>query len=162
MGQKIESFEDLVVYQLALELQQEIFEVTKSFPKEEMYSLTDQIRRSSRSVGANISEAWAKRRYQAHFISKLSDSDGEQNETRHWLMSAKLCNYIPNEVYSELIEKCKSVGRKVGHMMLHADQWTLRRMVMASVRCSVICFRPYEICVQSSVLCPRTSVLWSL
>ena len=79
---KIESFEDLDVYQLTLRLQQDIFEISKSFPAEEKYSLTDQIRRSSRSVGANISEAWAKRRYPGHFISKLSDCDGEQNETR--------------------------------------------------------------------------------
>ncbi len=123
MGEKIESFEDLDVYQLALELQQEIFEVTKSFPKEETYSLTDQIRRSSRSVGANIAEAWAKRRYPAHFISKLSDSDGEQNETRHWLRSALLCQYITGETYEELLGKCKTIGRKLGSMIKNSDHW---------------------------------------
>lgn len=123
MGDRIESFEELEVYQLALELQQEIFELTKSFPKEETYSLTDQIRRSSRSVGANISEAWAKRRYPAHFVSKLSDSDGEQNETRHWLKSALLCSYVPDETYCVLVNKCKTIGRKLGHMMHHADHW---------------------------------------
>jgi four helix bundle protein len=72
------SFRDLIVYQKSRQLQRELFRITKSFPKEEMYSLTDQIRRSSRSVGANISEAWAKRRYEKHFISKLTDADGEQ------------------------------------------------------------------------------------
>ena len=83
MSERIESFRDLKVYKLAFELQQEIFELTKNFPKEETYSLTDQIRRVSRSVGANISEAWMKRRYAAHFVSKLSDADGEQAETLH-------------------------------------------------------------------------------
>jgi len=123
MGNRIESFEDLEVYQLALELQQEIFELTKTFPQEERFSLTDQIRRSSRSIGANISEAWGKRRYPAHFVSKLSDSDGEQNETRHWLKSAFLCKYISEDDSSALTTKCKTIGRKLGNMMQHSDQW---------------------------------------
>ena len=123
MGNRIESFEDLDVYQLALELQQEIFELTKTFPAEERYSLTDQIRRSSRSVGANITEAWAKRRYPAHFVSKLSDSDGEQNETRHWLKSAFLCKYISESDFNAMIDKCRAVGRKLGNMMQHSDKW---------------------------------------
>ena len=123
MGNRIESFEDLEVYQLAFELQQNIFKISKRFPKEEMYSLTDQIRRSSRSIGANITEAWSKRRYPAHFISKLSDSDGEQNETRHCLKSALACDYISKDEYGSLIVKCKITGRKRGHMMQHADQW---------------------------------------
>ena len=126
MGEKIESYEQLDVYQLSLELQQSIFDLTKSFPKEETYSLTDQIRRSSRSIGANITEAWAKRRYKAHFISKLSDSDGEQNETRHWLRSALLCGYISDDVYSGMLDKCKVIGRKLGCMMIHAEKWVLR------------------------------------
>ena len=74
---------DLDVYQLSFEVQQRIFDLSKKFPKEEKYSLTDQIRRSSRSVGANISEAWGKRRYEAHFTSKLTDADGEAEETIH-------------------------------------------------------------------------------
>ena len=77
MGDRIRSFRDLRVYEEAFRLQLEVFEVSKGFPKEELYSLTDQIRRSSRSVGANLAEAWHKRRYEAHFLSKLSDSDGE-------------------------------------------------------------------------------------
>jgi four helix bundle protein len=80
---KIQSFKDLQLYQSALDLQQQIFHLSKSFPKEETYSLTDQIRRSSRSIAANIAEAWAKRRYPAHFVSKLTDSDGENAETQH-------------------------------------------------------------------------------
>ena len=120
---KIESFEDLEVYQLALELQQEVFELSKTFPAEEKYSLTDQVRRSSRSVGGNISEAWAKRKYPAHFVSKLSDSDGEQNETRHWLQSAFLCKYIAGGDFERLVEKCKTIGRKLGNMMQHPEQW---------------------------------------
>ena len=127
MGNRIDSFEDLDVYQLALELQQEIFELTKTFPKEETYSLTDQIRRSSRSVGANITEAWAKRRYPAHFISKLSDSDGEQNETRHWLRSAHECKYISETNCDALIDKCKAVGRKLGNMMQYPEKWRPKR-----------------------------------
>ena len=123
MAGKIESFEDLEVYQLALELQQDIFELTKIFPAEERYSLTDQIRRSSRSIGANISEAWGKRRYSAHFVSKLTDSDGEQNETRHWLKSALLCNYISEVDFDALVEKCKIIGRKLGNMMQHPESW---------------------------------------
>jgi len=77
MGDRIRSFRDLRVYQVSFALQQEIFEKSKAFPKEELFSLTDQIRRSSRSIGANQAEAWHKRRYVAHFVSKLSDSDGE-------------------------------------------------------------------------------------
>ena len=79
------SFRELEVYKLSRELAGEIFQISKSFPKEETYSLTDQIRRSSRSIGAQIAEAWAKRRYEKHFISKLTDADGEQQETQHWL-----------------------------------------------------------------------------
>jgi four helix bundle protein len=123
MGDRIESFEDLEVYKLALELQQNVFALTKTFPAEERYSLTDQVRRASRSIGANISEAWSKRRYPAHFVSKLSDSDGEQNETRHWLRSAFLCNYMLESDFDMLIEKCKTIGRMLGNMMQHPDQW---------------------------------------
>ena len=94
MADKIRSFRDLKVYQFSFSLQQEIFEKSKYFPKEELFSLTDQIRRSSRSIGANQAEAWHKRRYRAHFVSKLTDSDGEQAETQHWLDTALECKYI--------------------------------------------------------------------
>lgn len=81
------SFRDLLVYQKVRAVAREIFALTKRFPKEEVFSLTDQIRRSSRSLGAQIAEAWAKRRYEAHFVSKLTDADGEQQETQHWIVN---------------------------------------------------------------------------
>lgn len=90
---------------------------SKGFPKEETYPLTDQIRRSSRSVGANLSEAWAKRRYPAHFLSKLSDSDGELQETLHWLVSAESCGYINAERFTYLHEKTLMVGKQLGSMI---------------------------------------------
>ena len=102
MSDKILSFRDLNVYKIAFSLQQEIFEITKSFPKEEIYSLTDQVRRSSRSIGANIAEAWQKRRYEAYFISKLTDSDAEQAETQHWIDTALACEYISRELHGAL------------------------------------------------------------
>jgi four helix bundle protein len=86
-----DSFRDLIVYQKSRQLQRDLFKITKSFPKEEIFSLTDQVRRSSRSIGANISESWAKRRYEKHFISKLTDADGEQMETQHWIETALDC-----------------------------------------------------------------------
>lgn len=90
---RVGSFRDLLVYQNSRQLAVEIFQLTKRFPKEEMYALTDQIRRSSRSIGGQIAEAWAKRRYEKHFISKLTDADGEQQETQHWIGIAYDCEY---------------------------------------------------------------------
>jgi four helix bundle protein len=93
-----ESYKELSVYGKARALSLEIFHLTKSFPKVEIYSLTDQVRRSSRSIGAQIAEAWAKRRYEKHFISKLTDADGEQQETQHWIETATDCGYLnPNQ-----------------------------------------------------------------
>ncbi len=126
MGAKIESFRDLNVYKLAVELQQEIFELTKKFPKEELYSLTNQIRRSSRSIGANIAEAWQKRRYPAHFVSKLSDADGEQAETQHWLDTSLKCRYLSSKEYEMLLEKCKKIGRMLGKMMAEPKSFCAR------------------------------------
>jgi four helix bundle protein len=117
MAQRIENFRDLKVYRAAFELQQEIFNISKDFPKEELYSLTDQIRRSSRSIGANIAEAWHKRRYKAHFVSKLTDSDAEQSETQHWLDTATACGYISQEKHHTLLEKCMKIGRMLGSMI---------------------------------------------
>ena len=118
-----QSFRDLIVYQKCRELQREIFKLTKLFPKEETYSLTDQIRRSSRSVGANITEAWAKRRYEKHFISKLADSDGEQMETQHWIETALECDYIDQKTSTQLIEKCLEIGRMLNGMMAKAEMF---------------------------------------
>jgi four helix bundle protein len=115
------SHRDLIVYQKTRALANEIFILTKSFPREEMYSLTDQIRRSSRSVGAQIAEAWAKRRYEKHFTSKLTDADGEQHETQHWLETALDCKYVSEAEAQALVEKCREVGRLLGSMMDKAD-----------------------------------------
>ncbi|RME87606.1 MAG: four helix bundle protein [Anaerolineae bacterium] len=111
------SFRDLIVYRKARQLAQEIFEYTKAFPKEERYSLTDQIRRSSRSVGAQIAEAWAKRRYEAHFISKLTDADAECQETSHWIETARDCGYLTPEQSAVLLAKCEEIGRLLAGMM---------------------------------------------
>ncbi len=117
---KINSVRDLNVYQLAFKSAMKIFEISKKFPKEEMYSLTDQIRRSSRSVCSNISEGWRKRRYSAVFINKLSDSSQEAAETQTWLEFALGCKYIDNRTFKELDEKYEHIfamlinmGRKV-------------------------------------------------
>jgi four helix bundle protein len=125
MGKRrVASFEDLDVYKLAFELQQEIFQISKAWPKAEQYSLTDQVRRASRSIGANTAEAWAKRQYVAHFVSKLSDVDGEQNETRHWLKTALACAYLDAGQHAYLDEKCKRIGAMLGRMIADADSWT--------------------------------------
>ncbi|MBW2647043.1 MAG: four helix bundle protein, partial [Deltaproteobacteria bacterium] len=87
------------------------------------YSLTDQIRRSSRSIGANVAEAWHKRRYQAHFVSKLTDSDAEQAETQHWLDSAMECGYISHEKHNTLLEKCMKIGRMLGSMVTRPESF---------------------------------------
>jgi len=119
--------EDLDVYQLAFETQQQVFEMSKSFPREEMYPLTDQIRRSSRSVGANIREAWAKRDYVAHFRSKLSDSAAEASETCHWLKTALACQYITQETHDELISQCRQIGAMLNKMIHNAESWCRKR-----------------------------------
>ena len=113
----VKSFKDLEVYKTARELSREIFHKSKSFPVEEKYSLTDQIRRSSRSIGAQIAEAWGKRKFQKHFVSKLTDSDGEQFETQHWLEVATDCEYLTSEESDLLIQKCESVGRMLQSMI---------------------------------------------
>jgi four helix bundle protein len=117
----VESFRDLLVYQKTRQLAREIFQVTATFPREEMFSLTDQIRRSSRSIGAQIAEAWAKRRYERHFLSKLTDADGEQQETQHWIETASDCGYLAPKQAIVLREKCEEVGRLLGGMMAKAS-----------------------------------------
>jgi len=104
-------FSDLVVYKKSFELAMSIFEVRKAFPREEMYSLTDQIRRSSRSANICLVEAYRKRRYKAHFISKLSDSDMENSETKGWLNFALSCNYLSPEQYFKFSEQSDEVGK---------------------------------------------------
>lgn len=127
MNEQILSFKDLRVYKLAFELQQEIFETSKQFPGEERYALTDQVRRASRSIGANLAEAWQKRRYVAHFVSKLTDADGEQAETQHWLDTAGACNYVSEKEQTALLGKCKRIGQMLGTMMAKPEKFCLRR-----------------------------------
>ena len=115
--QYVRSYRELEVYKLARHLSKGIFEVTKKFPKEEMYSLTDQIRRSSRSIGAQVAEACGKRRYEKHFISKLTDADGEQLETQHWLETALDCSYLSKEKIIELLSMCESIGKMIFSMI---------------------------------------------
>ena len=114
---QIRSAKDLIVYQKAYALAMDVFSVSKSFPKEERYSLTDQMRRSSRSVCANLREAWAKRRYEAHFISKLTDADGENAETDTWLDFAQDCGCIDKETHRRLVALCAEVGKMLGSML---------------------------------------------
>ena len=127
MAEKISSFKDLRVYKLAFELQQEIFETSKRFPAEERYALTDQIRRASRSIGANLSEAWQKRLYVAHFISKLTDADGEQAETQHWLDTAAACDYLFESQQKAMLEKCLRIGQMLGTMMAKPEKFCPKR-----------------------------------
>ena len=111
------SFRDLLVYQKAKKVSCTIFEISKGFPKEESYSLTDQIRRASRSIGAQIAEAWAKRRYERHFISKLTDADAEQMETQHWLNEARDCQYLDSKQVEEITEELLQIGRMLNSMI---------------------------------------------
>jgi four helix bundle protein len=117
------SFRDLLVYKKARAVAKEIFELSKGFPKEEMYSLTDQVRRSSRSIGGQIAEAWAKRRYERHFISKLTDADGEQLETQHWIDTADDCGYLPSSKTARLNSELSEIGRMLGSMINKSEQF---------------------------------------
>lgn len=119
----VKSFRDLEVYKLARQLSGQIFELSKEFPKEEMYSLTDQIRRCSRSVGAQIAEAWGKRKYEKHFVSKLTDADGEQLETQHWIETALDCSYLSIEISNDLLTRYASVGKMLNSMMRKASSF---------------------------------------
>jgi four helix bundle protein len=116
-------FSELVTWKMSRELAEEIFEASKSFPEEERFSLTDQIRRASRSVGAQIAEAWAKRRYEKHFVSKLTDADGEQNENQHWLIVAMDSGYLDKETVSRFGTRCKEIGAMIGKMISIADRF---------------------------------------
>ena len=111
------SAKDLKVYQAAYALAMEIFAISKAWPAEERYSLTDQIRRSSRSVCSNFREAWAKRRYAAHFVSKLTDADGENSESDSWLDFARDCGYLSQDDHSRLSGQAEEVGAMLGAMI---------------------------------------------
>ena len=123
---EIKSATDLVVYQKAYVLAMEIFRLSKSWPPEEKYSLTDQIRRSSRSVCTNLREGWSKRRYEAHFISKLTDADGENSETATWLDFARDCEYLKPADYTRLADLRREVGSMLGTMLLDPTPFLLK------------------------------------
>ena len=121
----IQSHRDMEVYQRAFELAQLIFELSKGFPREERYSLTDQIRRSSRSVCANIAEAWRKRRYEAMFVSKLSDAEAEAAETQVWLEFAIGCGYLETEKGNELLSSYEKIIGTIVRVMNNPQVWLL-------------------------------------
>lgn len=125
MSRKIQSHRDLDVYAKAFDSAMQIFERSRGFPKEETYSLTDQIRRSSRSVCANLAEAWRKRRYEAAFISKLSDSESEAAETQVWLEFAVKCNYLNRDLAVYLYQSYDEVLKMLVTMINHPDSWTI-------------------------------------
>lgn len=117
MNKRVQSYKELDTCKLTFDLQQRIFNASRSWPKEEKFSLTDQIRRSSRSIGANLAEAWAKRQYPAHFLSKCSDADGELQETFHWIDTARACGCITDSEHAKITENYIRLGQKLGRMM---------------------------------------------
>jgi four helix bundle protein len=124
---QINSAKELRVYQKAYTLAMQIFECSRSWPPEEKYSLTDQIRRSSRSVCANLREGWAKRRYEAHFLSKLTDSGAENSETDTWLDFARDCGCISKEKHSVFVKDCQEIGAMFGSMMHKAHTFSMKQ-----------------------------------
>src|SRR6266481_8087955 len=127
MGTQLEyvrHFKELEVYKRQRELSREVFRLSKRFPTEEKFSLTDQLRRASRSIGAQIAEAWAKRLYPKHFISKLSDADGEQMETQNWLIEAGDCGYLDEANSKRPLALCEEIGRMLGSMMRKAETFS--------------------------------------
>jgi four helix bundle protein len=122
---KIQRHTDLEVYKKAFEAAMEIFEASKKFPKDETYSLTDQIRRSSRSVCANLAEAWRKRRYERAFVSKLSDAEGEVAETQVWLEFAVKCCYLDRTRATALYQTYEEILRMLVTMINKADIWVI-------------------------------------
>ncbi|MEO0558631.1 MAG: four helix bundle protein [Bacteroidota bacterium] len=120
---RVEDYRELDVYRTAFALQQRVFEITKTFPRTEAYSLTDQVRRSSRAIGANIAEAWQKRRYPRHFSSKLTDADAEAAETRHWIRTAMACKYVDLDHGRDLEQMTRKIGKMLGAMIRDAARW---------------------------------------
>jgi four helix bundle protein len=123
---QISHFTELKVHQKACDVAAQIFAISKRWPAEERYSLTDQIRRAARSVGANIAEAWGKRRYEAHFISKLTDADGENHEVEHWLLTAKRDGYLTEPEFVNLLEQKREVGRMLGSLIQNPGPFLLK------------------------------------
>lgn len=129
MAQKIRVHTELEVYQKAFTAAMEVFELSKRFPKEEIYSLTDQIRRSSRSVCANLAEAWRKRRYERAFISKLSDCEAEAAETQVWLEFAVKCGYLDRDAAATLYKAYDEMLGTIVGMITHPETWVIRDTV---------------------------------
>lgn len=125
MGNLVTKHQDLDVYRKAFDSAMKIFELSKSFPKEETYSLVDQIRRSSRSVCANLAEAWRKRRYQAAFVSKLSDAEGEAAETQTWIEFAVRCEYLERENAKQLYSEYDEILAMIVSMIANSSKWVL-------------------------------------
>jgi len=123
--EKIKTHRELKVFQLSFEAGMAIFRITKSFPKEELYSLTDQIRRSSRSVSGNLAEAFRKRRYPKAFVSKLSDSEGEAAETQVWLDYALECGYLDKETHAVLNDKYDHIIAMLVNMSIKPENWVI-------------------------------------
>jgi four helix bundle protein len=117
------SFRGLLVYKQAFTVSQRVFNLSKGFPEEEKYALTSQIRSSSRSIGAKITEAWAKRRYERHFVSKLTDADAEQMETQHWTRVAFSCGYLDEPTARSLVTELEQTGRLLQGMMDKAESF---------------------------------------
>jgi four helix bundle protein len=111
------------VYKKAFSLSMEIYHRTKLFPKEEQYSLTDQVRRSSRSVCINLGEGYRKRQYEAHFVAKISDADSENTETQIWLDYAQACGYLSEQEHALLLQQNEEIGRLLAHMVHHPDRY---------------------------------------
>lgn len=124
---RIRSYKELRVYQAAIDAAMRIFEITKRFPPDERFSMVDQMRRASRSACSNFGEAWRKRRYPAHFKSKLSDSEGEAEETRVWLDLALRCKYISQEEADELDKMYDGILGQLVRMIEHPEQWSIKR-----------------------------------
>ena len=125
MGERIESYKNLRVFQNAMDAAMRIFELTKDFPPEEKYSMVDQMRRSSRSVCTNIGEAWRKRRYRAAFIAKLNDSESEACETQVWVEFARRCQYLEDETCLELDATYDEIMGQLVRMVIDADKWLI-------------------------------------
>jgi four helix bundle protein len=126
MGDRIKSYRDLRVYQGAMDAAMKIFELTKSFPPEEKYSMVDQMRRSSRSVCTNIAEAWRKRRYKAAFIAKLSDAESEACETQVWLEFANKCQYLDRSVQDDLDKTYEQIIAQLVKMIEESNKWLIK------------------------------------
>jgi four helix bundle protein len=126
MGERINSYKELKVFENSMNAAMNIFKLTKSFPPEEKYSMVDQIRRSSRSICANIGEAWRKRRYRAAFIAKLSDAESEACETQVWIEFAMRCEYLEDGICNNLDEEYNRIIGQIVNMINEADKWLIK------------------------------------